>query len=279
MDCQERELLNFLVYGYFGYTYDELENMYSANADEVIRCCAERAYLDFNRTLTYLKKDGQEMSSHERENVRSFREKVYGIEKGAGSGSDCDVKMIERIKGLLATDNQADFDKLHRELCTQIRDYANQSDLLLPDKYTGSKFHYGQAQKWVNMTLKYMMLLGFWKELRTDSSPSVRQFLHVPVDSYILKIAASRPGTKTAAIREYWLNVNAPRKDGEPDNVYSADHTLPWSRWNAEHYESFLSSLDSGLNPWCKSHPNAARIDWEGPAWIAQAKLERERKT
>ncbi len=272
MEEQTKELCNFLVYDYFDHTYDELSSMYQDNPGKVIRCCAERAYLDFNRTLTYvssLKKKGQGLTPKGKEKAKSFRERIYGKYDASVENSNCDVNMIWRIQMMLRSECQNKFDELHTELCSRICCYANTSDLL------DSVFHYGQAQKWVNMTLKYMMLLGFWNEL-AEKEPSARRFLHVPIDSYILKIAASVQETESEGDNEYRLNVKAPRKSG-PDGAYSADQTLPWSKWDRKHYIQFCKELDGGLEKWRKNdprHAQASRIDWEGLAWIVQAQQE-----
>ncbi|MEI3122628.1 MAG: hypothetical protein V8S81_02275 [Oscillospiraceae bacterium] len=44
-----------------------------------------------------------------------------------------------------------------------------------------NSFTYGHAQKWVNMTLKYLWLLDRLPEILTAKS------LHMPIDSFILE--------------------------------------------------------------------------------------------
>lgn len=61
--------------------------------------------------------------------------------------------------------------------------FNNRDEQILKENFT-----IGQAQKWVNMTLKYLWLL--------DALPDNidKKDLHVPIDSYIIKIAYRKKG-------------------------------------------------------------------------------------
>lgn len=48
--------------------------------------------------------------------------------------------------------------------------------------YTTVKFTYGHAQKWINMTLKYMLALG---ESRIKGIYMNCHFFHIPIDNLI----------------------------------------------------------------------------------------------
>lgn len=67
--------------------------------------------------------------------------------------------------------SQAKFDELHKTACY---------DLI--SSFGGQTFTVGQAQKWINMTLKYLHLLDY------PSVQKVYEYCHVPIDSYILNI-------------------------------------------------------------------------------------------
>lgn len=135
----------FLWYSYFNRRYDDL----FVNVDEAMKVCAERAYLDLCRTLRFKTKD---------ESHTAFRDDVVNI-------------IVKNINNLIS--DSGEFDTRHNELCEKIINAANSQGILKDD------FNYGQAQKWLNMTLKYMLLMGFWDE----KLQPIIAFLHVPVDS------------------------------------------------------------------------------------------------
>lgn len=68
------------------------------------------------------------------------------------------------------------FQEWHKNKCNWVKKTMNDSKILM----TSESFTYGQAQKWVNMTLKYLWLLDM---LPNDFEKS----LHVPLDSLILE--------------------------------------------------------------------------------------------
>lgn len=85
--------------------------------------------------------------------------------------AECEAILLERLKLVITTHyaTQEDFDKQHYTLC----------NLLI---LAWSELTYGQAQKWINMTLKYWLLLG---EPRIPSIDKNANFFHIPIDSYV----------------------------------------------------------------------------------------------
>jgi len=66
---------------------------------------------------------------------------------------------------------QSEFDELHKTACY---------DLIA--SFGKQPFTIGQAQKWINMTFKYLHLLDY------PDVQKVYEYCHVPIDSYILNI-------------------------------------------------------------------------------------------
>jgi hypothetical protein len=100
-------------------------------------------------------------------------------------------------------------------------------------------FSYGLAQKWLNITIKNMIVMEKW-----DSQlAKVKHYLHVPVDNYILDGA---------------------RADFE-DIVTSKK---PWSKWNYEEYKIFQKALRKKLNV-------TPPIVWEFDVWVKMATREK----
>lgn len=224
----DKNCVNLLLYSYFGI---ELKDLDPAQEQAVIVKCAQRAYKDLCRTLKFRKLDGSK-SKKDIENIhKEFCSNICG--------------KIERLisESLLLSDVD-NFDIRHKEACEAIRQAVYESNIL-------EGFCYGQAQKWLNMTMKYIWLLGLRKE-QFDRLISV---IHVPVDRYIMK-AASRAG------------ISLPRKDGQ-SKEFHADKSVSWSQWDDDAYIKFQYALRDKLRD-----EYSAPIIWEGPEWIRIAKGE-----
>jgi hypothetical protein len=84
---------------------------------------------------------------------------------------------------------QSEFDQIHKKACYD-----------LTASFKGQAFTVGQAQKWVNMTFKYLHLLDY------PEVQKVYEFCHVPIDNYILertKYTMSKAWSKIDDYREY----------------------------------------------------------------------------
>ena len=85
--------------------------------------------------------------------------------------------------------SQEEFDVLHKTACY---------DLI--SSFDGQIFTLGQAQKWINMTFKYLHLLDY------PAVQNVYEYCHIPIDSYMLNItnyAMSKPWSKLNNYGEY----------------------------------------------------------------------------
>lgn len=120
------------------------------NIDDTLEASIRAAYRDVCRTISGFSKN----INHDviLENVKKLLYK------------EVNLMLNNNIK------NQEDFDNWHKEFCDKlIKEFKNQT------------FTYGQAQKWINMTLKNLSMLEH-KKVR-----NIYQFFHVPIDNYILK--------------------------------------------------------------------------------------------
>ncbi len=70
---------------------------------------------------------------------------------------------------------QSDFDNWHRETC--------QTLTTLYEHYSYNQLFVGQAQKWINMTFKYIFTIG---ESRLPGFESFYQHCHIPIDNIIV---------------------------------------------------------------------------------------------
>ena len=132
---------------------------YLGDSNDVMHKCIQRAYLDLNRTIHKLAKiDVIEKQKHHEILVDFIRVNSTRL-------------FAESIT------NQDQFDQEHKNICEELQ-------LNFKKLYTDSsiEFHYGQAQKWINMTLKYLYAVG---EKEVPGVTCNYQFYHIPIDNII----------------------------------------------------------------------------------------------
>jgi hypothetical protein len=142
MSLTIEERTNFWLRVYLGTTY----------AQELKLAAVDRAYRDFNRTM------------------HGFRDKrtpeTYNTLRN--------LMLVIAEETFITTFDQASFDVWHKSKC----------DLLIYEFYNVIEFRisYGQAQKWINMTLKYMFAIG--NEIINGIDKNYK-FFHIPLDNII----------------------------------------------------------------------------------------------
>jgi hypothetical protein len=117
------------------------------------RACVRRAYLDFNRTI---------------HGIGEFPD-VYN--KAANSI----IATISDVPGLAADIDQHGYDEWHQHFCMSLKDTYKHAEF--------PHFTIGQAQKWINMTLKYIYTFG---EIKIPGFISLYGYCHVPLDNIII---------------------------------------------------------------------------------------------
>lgn len=151
--------------------------------------------------------------------------------------------------------NKDKFDKLHSKILETVVGYFLENNI--------SNFTFGNAQKWLNMTLKYYYLLGQLDE-------SWNAVLHMPVDSSILKVLCKEiekngnivlPGQDGTAVSNKYSKGSKGRKDIWDLNDPFDNRLKRWSKWDCEdYYTVFRSGID-------KCH-NKYSLEWEIKEWI-----------
>ncbi|MBQ8141688.1 MAG: hypothetical protein IJ194_00830 [Bacilli bacterium] len=184
---------------------DSLRGLYFGSVVDKFTATVNRAYRDFNRTLLF-----GETTKEKRMDLRE-RAKAY-LEEGFDS--------LDQIH------TQKDFDAWHKKLGNKLISlYAS----------VGITFTYGQAQKWINMTAKYLYLIGAY------TFDEVFPYLHVPIDNYVMDIAEEK------------FKLEKPE--------------LPWSQWDYEEYKNYQLAIRKliqakGLDP----------LRWEFRNWLESAR-------
>lgn len=138
--------------------------------------------------------------SKEHDDIRAAADKAYGdmakhtLRLVDGSKADeLKEQGIEKLVELIWAGEKSknlDFDKWHKEACDSLRQIYNNKT-----KNDNGTLTYGQAQKWVNMTIKYLdIIYAIWGF--DECATPLEQYAHVPVDSIMLDIVEEKLGVK-----------------------------------------------------------------------------------
>ena len=218
-------VLEFLKYAYFNMTKGDSMN------DTLIKC-AEKAYLDLCRTIKF-NTENKDTRKGAKQKICEMLVHEYDILENAVKGSD---------------EKQNAFDCEHKRICEEIiNTYSEISELT-----------YGQAQKWLNMMLKYVLM--------TAEDFALKNYLHIPVDSYIMQaVGSDNPKLK------YCLKLECVPKKVGTVGKYSESTSKPWSKWNYEEYIAFQNCIRKAISESGYSSP----IEWENKAWIEIAEYRK----
>ena len=195
------DAINFLLYSYFEITLGKND------VDNVIEAAIRRAYKD--------------ASSH----VLSIDEKIKSDEDPKKRGIEI---IAPQVRKLLA--GELTYCIFHQETCQILKKKYE----FISGKEGKREFTYGIAQKWVNMTLKYLWILGVLDDEYEDK-------LEVPIDSYMIKQIA----------KKCKLDMNH----------------IKWSSWDDfDEYSKIQDNLYERL-----LNDAYTRIGWENECWIEES--------
>ncbi len=160
--------------------YDEfIVRLYFGVNGDYLKCCIDRAYLDFSRTL---------------HGFAGLSENA-AVREQAGSG------LHELFAGVQSSDqamigNQVEFDHWHQTVCSRLAQvYA---------RHGYQNFYVGQAQKWINMTFKYIFTLG---EKRILGFGGLYPFCHAPLDNIFVELLVQKHDFQRLSCA--WSRLNA----------------------------------------------------------------------
>lgn len=242
---KKENAINFLLYTYFGVTLED-------NVDDKIKAAIIRAYGDATKEGAYnalFTKDTPSLGKLKEESNRAGRK----------SG----VLIFNEIKKFFSSKENADYETWHFNLCMKLKE--NYKEVA----HNGNCFFtFGNAQKWVNMTVKYICIMDSLKELSElhDQIEVNCENYHVPIDSYIID-------------RLWETNVPLPPKqEGEKERNRKtkykkpSEYIKPWSKWDVlESYQkSAYYQVQNGIKELDKMENSI--LDWENEQWIIAAK-------
>lgn len=217
--------IDFLMWSYFNLTLDD-----GGELDRILGTCVERAYSDATQQGAYntlIPKNNIELK------------KASEDAKTAGG-----KELMGRILMLLGGEVEA-FDIWHEETCGAVKRAYEKV------RRNGTElFSYGNAQKWVNMSLKYIYTL-YWLyqafspeclfcETYGSTIEKYAEELHAPADSFIIEAL----GLKDVGV---------------------------WSKWDEQEYSRYQELLNGTIGS------DESQLDWEGRNWIKVAK-DRKKK-
>jgi hypothetical protein len=134
--------------------FDFLIRCYFGEGVDLLKMAVDRAYLDLNRTL-------HGFASHQ--NADLLRDESHRLM----------ISLVKRLQEKKMT--QTAFDSWHQKSCKKLRQHFWNGGF--------KQFTYGQAQKWINMTLKYVFTLG---EKRLPGFETCYPFAHIPIDNVFI---------------------------------------------------------------------------------------------
>ena len=185
---------------------DSLRGLYFGDLSDLFYAAAHRAYCDFNRTLRLKKILDDDQSD------ALCNQGIAVLKNAFQSVNSTSIK------------HQDAFDKWHRDTAKK---------LIALYKAVHVNMFYGQAQKWINMTAKYMYLIGL------DKFEGVFQYLHIPIDNYVLDLGLSI------------FDIGKPNK--------------AWSQLNEVEYFRYQELLRSSIE-------SDSPLRWEFHNWLALAR-------
>lgn len=207
-DLREQSLIAFYFTG-------QVARDQSFAEEETLRRVSRRAYRDLNRTITGMG------SLHKAEDLR---EEIHS-------------SIISFVNNLDKESSRTAFDDRHHEWCEKamasFHEHAKQHG-------SGVKLHYGQSQKWLNMTLKYLAVLGH------EKTTAVYPHLHAPVDKFVVSAATASEGLGMTGT---WVKP-----------LRSA-----WSKIGVEDYTAFQEALRASVEQ--KYGGQWTVMDWEVAHW------------
>lgn len=156
------------------------------------------------------------------------------------------------------------------------------------------RFTLGIAQKWLNMSVKYLFVVytilkqynegsGFLDYYR-KSINDIEQNCDIPIDSFILE-AVSRKAENTTIKNA--LGIKIPAKSGDTMVTFTSGNSLAWSKYDngldewkedeSGNYNSKYHQLQNDIKDQL-GKDNKKQVEWENAAWIEVAKKRGRKK-
>ena len=225
-----------LFYFVFGITPDTKET-----DEEGIKTCIHKAYLDMCRTLTYKKNNNDSKKKTLEDVEQTIKQGILNypvLMRCAGDSSE----------SVFTVGDWSEFDIWHYCLSMYIKEKMNRAGILMQNQKGKPEFKIGQAQKWINMSLKYMRIMGILSSKFEESQ------MHIPIDDYILNAASKPEGEQIC-------------ESYDVSGIGIVRTIQAWSK--IDEYSVYKEFQDSVREKTMEK--GIAPIRWEDKAWIAEA--------
>lgn len=220
--------------------------------------------IDFNDTFNTILESAIKVAY----NDATMQGAYNALEKQNAEEIDYD-KVAKRLKRAIENllGNSLEYKGWHNTICTDLVEFYK--DVKFKDKKLKVEkpaFSYGNAQKWVNMTMKYLYILSeIFLEYKNDcieykKIKELYKYFQVPVDSFIIESVWNDKNVALPIVEKNLL------KNGTR-GAYSSEKVIPWSKWDKSSYEKFKNSLQISKSP----------LDWEHEAWIKISKARKNK--
>lgn len=234
---------------------EQLLCFYGWSKEPDIEECAKKAYLDMARTMNY--KKGNDIKSEKNQ----YKQNIYKL-------------IMTEISNLLNKSKitRNDFEQWHQETCCLIIRNSIECNLI-------EEFHYGHAQKWLNMTFKYMIMAEVEAANAYQKIENLKSFLHVPIDQFMMQVISRVYNIKlpmktnkedTHEYGKYCYKITRGKNKG--NFAYNpGDRFKCWSKWDSIEYRKIQDELKKKLFESGIECP----LEWEFKVWID----ERDKKS
>lgn len=226
---KKENAINFLLYSMLGVTVGDTDE----RDEDRVKAAVIRAYSDATMQGAY-----NSLIKRDMKNRQELLE--YSAQARKASGK----LILEEIYCFFDRNcERDDFSAWHDALCNSIKNNYEKKNVRDGKKLF---FTYGNAQKWVNMTIKYLCLIDALSEgfIFHERLCHLQSKFHIPVDNYIIKEVRSKTSVQP------WSKQS-------------------WSNWSDSEYKAFRSASEK----LCGSYP----LDWENVTWIKQSKNRKHR--
>lgn len=273
----EKGAVDFLLFSYFGIRAKDKK-------DEIIDASINKAYQDATNQGAF--------NALFNKGSNTAKDKIETAKSGA----------TENLKNLIVDTvmkTSLENDKYwHKNICEEVLNNFPEDlekEVKNPDIVTqrGKRvFSYGNAQKWVNMTLKNLYIISAillkyspvkWEEedkLKWEMLYNNAKHFHIPIDNYILQAAFE--SDKSEQNPKCFDNKNESkiwirRVDKTTYKIkFEEADTYTWSQIPT--YEKYLKVQNALLCCLSEEKSKANSLDWENDKWIEIAKNRKSDK-
>lgn len=238
----QQALMDFLIYSYFKIVPKEIysddgETDYS---DYCIKKAIMKAYEDATNEGAY--------NTLFKKTIET--EKLEKLKAASGDARRCSAEFLFSQIQMLSS-FASSYEEWHNKTCEGICEKYSKVYLEKGAPF----FTYGNAQKWVNMSMKYIWMLGL---LPTEVPETA---LHIPIDSYIIDTLWDANQAIKFPPKE-GKSVKRARSYAKP-----SDYVIGWSQWEKTDYcETFRKSISD----------DEFTLEWENNAWIRAAEKRKK---